>query len=1037
MISSLHAQEPDTSIFEPIREKVIHFQATFAHDSVIQYAERARIYAEDHQLPIFQIEFTVRQRLALMRKYRGFVDKPLALFHQILPLADHLLAAGDSSLWIAKAYEEMIEMYAFRRAYDKANQAMFRALSAIPSSVEGSSAVRGSIYTNLAGYYIGKDRLDSAQQYLDLALLDISPHSEEMLEWYSTAANLEIQKENLPAAEAYLLQQIPVAEAINNIDYRDMMTYHQLADVAMRTGDFDLAMEYLGPARRSGRKDLLLAQLYILKEEYQEALKVMRTLEWSCLLYRGFSLNYLPDCYRTMADAYLGLQQFDSTESYIYKALEQDFHPSVVDTLLFYLGKIELDLVRENYRAVGTHIDQLKEIDQAFRKNRNYLATVQYRTFQSQLGLKEYEEALTSLEKGLTIVTGSSNETEKAPQVSLDQLSDPHLYFNFISAKGHTFLDRFYTDGQQTSLDSALMYFHKADRIVDTLRMRFRGKEVKRVLAKRAFPGYVRAIQSCYERYQQSQQASYLDQAFYFAEKSKSLRLHQAISESEARQFLTVPDELLQQERELLRTIQYHERKCAYFQEYHFTIDEQGDTLFFHTLWETHSQELHVARQAYQKLIATFERDFPEYHLQKFQTNVKSLQEIQRLCKKDQTALVEFVLGDSSLFVFGIGPDTIIFRQIIPTFSLDSTVQELRNSLYEYWLADQRSDAMYEANSRKYCSLAFGLYQELLHPLAPLFEDLDRVTIIPDGSLGYLPFEVLLSKHPEFPDQYQTHAYLLRELPISYAFSATVHWRKQARTLLPSAPKILAIRPSFEDEDQIFADINSLRRDGYGPLRFSEAEIDFIAERFGAKILEDSLATKHQVMEAIESEQYAVIHFATHSKSHDQQPRKAKIAFTSIADSTEENDFLTFPEIFNLRLTADMVVLSACETGLGEFQKGEGIMSLSRAFAFAGAKSVITTLWSVDDKSTAELMQAFYRDLASGNDKSSSMQKAKLDYLQSHDHRFAHPFFWAGPVVIGDPGPIRRRLNGTIWMGVIGILLLGAMGFFVGKFRKK
>ncbi|MCB0841374.1 MAG: CHAT domain-containing protein, partial [Bacteroidetes bacterium] len=125
-------------------------------------------------------------------------------------------------------------------------------------------------------------------------------------------------------------------------------------------------------------------------------------------------------------------------------------------------------------------------------------------------------------------------------------------------------------------------------------------------------------------------------------------------------------------------------------------------------------------------------------------------------------------------------------------------------------------------------------------------------------------------------------------------------------------------------------------------------------------------------------------------------------AFTPVQDTTQDNDFLTLSEICNLHLNAEMIVLSACETALGELKRGEGIMSLSRAFTYAGARSVITTLWSVDDEATADLMSRFYGYLTEGERKDEALRQARLDYIDEHDNRFSHPFFWAAAVPMGN-----------------------------------
>jgi CHAT domain-containing protein len=118
--------------------------------------------------------------------------------------------------------------------------------------------------------------------------------------------------------------------------------------------------------------------------------------------------------------------------------------------------------------------------------------------------------------------------------------------------------------------------------------------------------------------------------------------------------------------------------------------------------------------------------------------------------------------------------------------------------------------------------------------------------------------------------------------------------------------------------------------------------------------------------------------------------------------------FWLLRNIYNLTLNADLVVLSACETGIGELKRGEGIVSLARAFAYAGAKSIITTLWSVNDKSTMHIMEEFYRQLHKGQPKDYALWKAKMEYLQKAKSETAHPFFWSAFVPVGDMRAVKK-----------------------------
>jgi len=154
------------------------------------------------------------------------------------------------------------------------------------------------------------------------------------------------------------------------------------------------------------------------------------------------------------------------------------------------------------------------------------------------------------------------------------------------------------------------------------------------------------------------------------------------------------------------------------------------------------------------------------------------------------------------------------------------------------------------------------------------------------------------------------------------------------------------------------------------------------------------------------------------------------IAFQNEADSTAVNNSrLYVNELYNLELNADLVVLSACETGLGELKRGEGVISLARGFTYAGAKSTLTSLWSVNDAQTTKLMESFYTNLKDGMTKDKALRKAKLDYLNNEN--LNAPYFWAGFIPAGDMSAISSNTN--YWYWALGILIALLLAWFLFK----
>jgi CHAT domain-containing protein len=197
----------------------------------------------------------------------------------------------------------------------------------------------------------------------------------------------------------------------------------------------------------------------------------------------------------------------------------------------------------------------------------------------------------------------------------------------------------------------------------------------------------------------------------------------------------------------------------------------------------------------------------------------------------------------------------------------------------------------------------------------------------------------------------------------------------------------------------------------------------------------DTSATKKNFLAFAEKSN--IIHLATHTIVNDSIPEKSLISFypTEKIEATQNN--LYEQEIYNLKLDGTkLVVLSACETGTGKLAKGEGLMSLGRAFTYAGCPNIISTLWKADDKSTAWIMQKFYSYYNNGNDAATALQKAKLDYLNSSEieKRIKTPHYWAHLVLTGIP---ENKNNNTKWIWILsGITLSGILFYFI-KNRKR
>jgi CHAT domain-containing protein len=356
----------------------------------------------------------------------------------------------------------------------------------------------------------------------------------------------------------------------------------------------------------------------------------------------------------------------------------------------------------------------------------------------------------------------------------------------------------------------------------------------------------------------------------------------------------------------------------------------------------------------------------------------------------------------------------------------------LKEQLEAFRQLNSRPDSGQEA----FAELAYSLYTQLLAPVSSHLNQ-PNLIIIPDGQLGYLPFHLLLTG--DEGTNYRDLPYLLRDYSIRYEYAASLllqDWDrpKPKHTYAGFAPEYqgdeLTYKRSAEDSLLLSSLYDEdLLREGLSPLQSNQEEVAFAAEALKGIHYEGS--------EALESSFKAVaprsrvLHLAMHALTNDKDPIYSQLIFSREPDTLEDGKLHAY-ELYNMNLDADLAVLSACETGAGKVQSGEGVMSLSHAFKYAGCPNIVMSLWQAHDRSTSELVKTFFRQLQKGEGKADALRHASLSFLESADERYTHPFYWGGMVVVGDNEPIGRRMP---WLGILGVIaVLGSAVYWY--FRK-
>ena len=346
---------------------------------------------------------------------------------------------------------------------------------------------------------------------------------------------------------------------------------------------------------------------------------------------------------------------------------------------------------------------------------------------------------------------------------------------------------------------------------------------------------------------------------------------------------------------------------------------------------------------------------------------------------------LSYSVGDTSSTVWAITTSDVSVHLLPVRDELSSAIDVLRFALED---PDAVDAATFGASSS-------ALHDMLVGPVAGKIASADRVIIMADDVLNYVPFEALTT---EAGASWADHTYLLEAAEFVYVPSATVWAQLTDRERPEATHDFLAVgNPDFGTTNSL----SNLRGATLEQLPFTEEEVDRIAQLFPTdrtRVLTGQGATESAVRDAVSNASYRFVHFATHGLIDDDRPDYSALALA--VGSTTGEGLLQASEIFNLSFNADLVVLSACETGLGQLIQGEGMVGLTRAFMYAGASSLVVSLWSVSDSSTAALMQHFYNDMiGKGQSKAQALRSAKRALLQHEET--SHPFHWAPFILTG------------------------------------
>ena len=375
------------------------------------------------------------------------------------------------------------------------------------------------------------------------------------------------------------------------------------------------------------------------------------------------------------------------------------------------------------------------------------------------------------------------------------------------------------------------------------------------------------------------------------------------------------------------------------------------------------------------------------------------------------SSLLEFYLGSDSLYYFIVHGEALYFDKMVLPAQLEQRITDLLVALRG-------------KDFKSYTTLAFDLYQQLMEPIlkhiesTPALKQTEHLLIIPDGVLSYIPFETLLTS-PAQTNDYASLEYLLKSYRISYHYSSQLMAQPVASQ--ESNQRFLGFAPQFEDEFDglAYGERTRAYQELMPGLPNAKEEVETIASLLNgvAQTGIDATESNFKKMAA----QYSILHLASHSIIEDEEPLYSKLLFDNEADSLEDGALHVY-ELYNMQLNADLVTLSACNTGIGKLYKGEGMISLARGFLYAGVPNLVMSLWAVPDRPTKDLMTYFYEELRKGNSKDLALHRAKIRFLENADNVTANPYYWGSFIYMGQTNDAQSTQSWW-WVLALGVLV--------------
>ncbi len=760
-------------------------------------------------------------------------------------------------------------------------------------------------------------------------------------------------------------------------NYTEALQYYQLS-IKVLKNTFQKAHPHLGKLYNN------LASVQQTTHDYQNAYKSYTKALSLFKKFYGNTHQYYLKTLNNFGILNMNAQKMDAALANFKQAIaiaeNASVEPSLLDRL--YYDTAVLFFYLDNYNRMNDYLNKVKnfsfyqriELAKMLYNNKNYSAALNYLILAN---------------------------TEKGQQNLTDQ-ADLHYR---IAQSNYALYNK---NGDYLNLDEAQQAIRKCDTLIQQRR-----KEVGELLRFNEMirPAYNLGLQIFDTGFQNTNDSIYIDLAFQFIHTNKAHVLLNRLNENKAIQ-LGLNQSLIKKENNYRREINRLRKEENQV--------KNKDSV---------RQKLRTIQNEYKTFKRQLEKEHPQYYTLKYNTKTVNITQIQTHID-NQTSVIEYFLSEDILYILQIEKNKKRFFKAPNPADLFQQIDAFRQTIKWGIIDSIPPSRIYKTFVEQATTLYNYILQQPLKAIAS--KNIQQLLIIPDNQLNYLPFDLLLSDSLQTDNKnFTALSYVLKKYAVGYAYSSSFLTDAFQKKQPKHALNYIGYAPSYESTAaQMVESVSqqknntfSLRGD-YSNLLYTSKAVLKIDSLLNGESYINEAASKQQFLKNVNRAK--IQHLAMHGEVDDENPQNSKLIFG-------EED-LTMGDLNTLQINADLMVLTACNTGTGQLKNGEGVMSLSRAFAYAGCPSVIMSLWSLPDKQTAHLSELFFTFLKEGMPKHKALQQAKLSYLQKPANNFsAHPFFWGGLVATGNMEPVFKAetTNTPIYWYALLLLLIPLLLYII------